>query len=148
MNSRGGRYPPGIGGNGGGRGGNMHSNPNYQQRNPPNQQQQQQYVQRNFVQNNQQQFQQQQWLRRNQLGSDSSNEVVEKTIQPEASVDYRYSYMYYQFTLYMCVFVVFWVWDVVKSQLGWFCKLIVASAVCVGLRHKWISGWLRIGCLM
>ncbi|WOH09409.1 hypothetical protein DCAR_0728866 [Daucus carota subsp. sativus] len=80
MNSRG-RYPPGIGGAGGG-------NPNYQPRNPnPNQQ----YVQRNYMQNQQQfaqqpqQNTQQQWLRRGQIGGDSGAEEVEKTVQSEAA---------------------------------------------------------------
>ncbi|GFZ21046.1 RNAhelicase-like 8 [Actinidia rufa] len=82
MNTRG-RYPPGIGG-GGGRGGNLYPNPNFQSRNF-----QQQYVQRGTMQNHQQfqsqqQQQQQQWLRRNQLGADSSVDEVEKTVQSEA----------------------------------------------------------------
>lgn len=83
MNTRG-RYPPGIGG---GRGGGVNPNTNFQYRNPH-----QQYVQRNFVQNQQQfqqhqhqhQQQQQQWLRRNQLGADSAVDEVEKTVLSEA----------------------------------------------------------------
>lgn len=79
MNSRG-RYPPGLAG---GRGGNVVPNPNYQNRNYNNQQQQNYYGQRNSN-NNVQQYQQQQWLRRDQLGADSSNDEVEKTVQSEA----------------------------------------------------------------
>ncbi|KAL7203502.1 hypothetical protein ACSBR2_016728 [Camellia fascicularis] len=89
MNNTRGRYPPGMGGGGGGRGGGgMHANPNFQPRNF-----QQQYVQRSPMQNhlqyqNQQhhhhQQQQQQWLRRNQLGAESSVVEVEKTVQSEA----------------------------------------------------------------
>nr|DAD18862.1 TPA_asm: hypothetical protein HUJ06_020325 [Nelumbo nucifera] len=75
MNTRG-RYPPGIGN---GRGGNVNANPNFQARNP-----QQQYVQRNTVQNQQAFQQQQQWLRRNPMGTDSSSNEVEKTVQSEA----------------------------------------------------------------
>ncbi|KAI8027077.1 DEAD-box ATP-dependent RNA helicase 8 [Camellia lanceoleosa] len=91
MNNTRGRYPPGMGGGGGGRGGGgMHANPNFQPRNF-----QQQYVQRSPMQNHlqyqnqqhhhhHQQQQQQQWLRRNQLGAESSVVEVEKTVQSEA----------------------------------------------------------------
>lgn len=77
------RYPPGIGGPGAGRGGgnmNPNASPNFQSRNP------QQYLPRNPMQfqNQPPPHQQQQWLRRNQLGSDSAVEEVEKTIQSEA----------------------------------------------------------------
>ncbi|KAG5565733.1 hypothetical protein RHGRI_001599 [Rhododendron griersonianum] len=98
MNPRG-RYPPGISSGGGGRGGGPNGNPNFQQRNF-----QQQYVQRSAMQNQHQQFQnqqqlqqqqhqhqhqqqqhqQQQWLRRSQLGAESSVDEVEKTVQSEA----------------------------------------------------------------
>ncbi|XP_072957015.1 DEAD-box ATP-dependent RNA helicase 8-like [Typha angustifolia] len=92
MNPRG-RYPPGIGD---GRGGSMDGNPNYYGRSP---QQQHQYVQRNPLpgqqqqqqfqqfQQQQQQFQQQQqqqWLRRNQMGSDSSTSKAVTSIQPNS----------------------------------------------------------------
>lgn len=83
------RYPPGIGAPGAGRsGGNMNpsANPNFQPRNP------QQYLHRSAMQfQNQPPPQQQQWLRRNQLGSDSTVEEVEKTVQSEA-VDSRYRF--------------------------------------------------------
>lgn len=94
------RYPPpGIGGPGAGRGsGNMHpnANPNFQPRNP------QQYVQRTPMQFQNQHHQQQQWLRRNQVGSDSTVDEVEKTIQSEA-VDSRYF-----FFLLLDKFVLLW----------------------------------------
>ncbi|KAH7850541.1 hypothetical protein Vadar_034623 [Vaccinium darrowii] len=107
MNPRG-RYPPGIGGGG------LNGNPNFQQRNfqqqyvqrstmqnhqqyqnqhqqhqQPHQQQQQQQHQQHLQrqqqhQQQQQQQQQQQWLRRNQLGAESSVDEVEKTVQSEA----------------------------------------------------------------
>lgn len=95
MNSRA-RYPPGLAA---GRGGNF--NPNYQNRNYNNnnnqrQQQVQNYGQRNGNNNmqlqQQQQYQQQQWLRRNQVGADSSNQEVEKTVQSEA-VDFGYAFL-------------------------------------------------------
>ncbi|KAJ9706555.1 hypothetical protein PVL29_001835 [Vitis rotundifolia] len=73
MNPRG-RYPPGIGN---GRGGNFHSNPNFQNRNPNYQQQQ--YFQRPPMQNQQQQ----QWLRRIPIATDSPANEVEKTVQSE-----------------------------------------------------------------
>lgn len=86
------RYPPGIGGPGVGRGGgnmNPNANPNFQPRNPP-----QQYLQRSPMQFQNQPLPQQQWLRRNQLGSDSAVEEVEKTIQTEP-VDSRFFFKFF-----------------------------------------------------
>lgn len=56
-----------------------------------NQQQLQQQQQQQQHQQQQQQHQQQQWLRRSQLGAESSVDEVEKTVQSEA-VDSRYFY--------------------------------------------------------
>lgn len=108
MNSRSRYPPPGIGGPGGGRGaGHMHpnANPNFQPRNPP------QYVQRGPMQfQTHQHPQQQQWLRRNQHGSDSTVDEVEKTIQPEA-VDSRLFLCIYLFILKICAFLLVSLFD-------------------------------------